>query len=332
MHPFAVIEGIPAAPMPSTLIRSCRRGVVLCLCSTVGVDRVLPGEPAGVSDSLPTSTEYCRASAEYIGKRMAGRNAVYAGDELNPTQRFRNRERVFGLLYLNGARGKVEPEGERARDGLRGGFAEYGVSFAVQVGYLYDPGRNQNDVTNVIAQFKAAGVTTIVPLVDPLYPILITPEATRQNYFPEWFIMGTGLSDTTTAGRLYDQLQWRHAFGISPLWITWIDHRPRRAATASTTTAAPVRRTATRACSSTSTGPGSRPCSAASTWRGRTSTYETFRQGLFAYPATPEGGGRPRSRTCTTRPSHRRTSRTSSRCTTTPPRAVPTSAATTVPG
>ena len=58
-------------------------------------------------------------------------------------------------------------------------------------------------------------------MIDPLYPILITQEATRQGWFPEWFVTGTGLTDTTTAGRLYDQLQWRHAFGISPLWVTW---------------------------------------------------------------------------------------------------------------
>jgi hypothetical protein len=50
---------------------------------------------------------------------------------------------------------------------------------------------------------------------------LFTREATNQQYFPEWFIAGTGLSDTTAAGRLYDQQQWAHAFGVSPLWVTW---------------------------------------------------------------------------------------------------------------
>ena len=39
---------------------------------------------------------------------------------------------------------------------------------------------------------------------DPLSPILITREMTRQQYFPENLITGSGLSDTTTAGRLYD--------------------------------------------------------------------------------------------------------------------------------
>jgi hypothetical protein len=95
------------------------------------------------------------------------------------------------------------------------------MHFDKESAYIYDPGRNQQDVTSMIAQMKSAGITTIVSFWDPLYPILITKEATRQQYFPEWFITGSGLSDTTSAGRLYDQQQWRHAFGISPLWVTW---------------------------------------------------------------------------------------------------------------
>ncbi len=73
----------------------------------------------------------------------------------------------------------------------------------------------------MIAKMHGDGITSIIMFVDPLYPILITGEATRQQYYPEWIISGSGLSDTTAAGRLYDQQQWKHAFGISPLWVTW---------------------------------------------------------------------------------------------------------------
>jgi hypothetical protein len=125
------------------------------------------------------------------------------------------------VIYLEGARGKIEPELQRAHEVLVAQLARYGIKPAVEIGYIYDPGRNQNDVTNIIATMKAKGVTTIIPYWDPLYPILITTEATVQLYFPEWFILGSGLSDTTTAGRLYSQVQWRNAFGISPLWVTW---------------------------------------------------------------------------------------------------------------
>ncbi len=173
--------------------------------------------------SLPTSTEYAEYTAEYVAKKLWGKKAEFAGDEQLPTQNFTSKTRKFGLIYLEGTQGKIDPEGKRARDAFDQAFAKYGMHFDKEVGYIYDPGRNQADVTNMIAQMRSEGITTIVPVWDPLYPILITTEATRQQYFPEWFITGTGLSDTTTAGRLYDQRQWRHAFGISPLWVTWAD-------------------------------------------------------------------------------------------------------------
>jgi hypothetical protein len=96
-----------------------------------------------------------------------------------------------------------------------------GVNLVARVGYNYEPGRNQQDLTNMMAQLKAAQVTTVIMWVDPLTPILMTPEASRQQYYPEWFITGSGLSDTTSAARLYDQSQWRQAYGISPLSVLW---------------------------------------------------------------------------------------------------------------
>jgi hypothetical protein len=132
-------------------------------------------------------------------------------------------KRKFGLIYLEGTRGKVDPEGKRLKDATVEAMAKYGAKFADGdvLGYTYDPGRNQQDLTAMITRLHGDGVTTVLMFADPLSPILITNEATRQAYFPEWVITGSGLSDTTAAGRLYDQTQWRRAFGISPLWVTW---------------------------------------------------------------------------------------------------------------
>jgi hypothetical protein len=221
IRPFAVIEGNPAAPMPPVLIRELGVRGVLCMCSTSAPAQYYAELGEHVFSSLPTMDEYAINAAEYIAKKLAGKPAVNAGDEFNPVQSFQDDTRRFGLIYFNGARGTVYPEGEQARQAFVREFARYGLRFEVEIGYIYDPGRNQQDVTNMIAQMKDAGVTTIVPAWDPLYPILITREATNQLYFPEWFIIGTGLSDTITGGRLYDQQQWRHAFGISPLWVPW---------------------------------------------------------------------------------------------------------------
>src|SRR5581483_9224633 len=279
-----------AGAMPTVLAQELAARGVLCLCTTSLSKQFYQENPLVVGSGLPTGDDYCNFAAEYIGKRLAGKPAIYAGDELNPVQGFKQKTRVFGLLYLNGALGVVDPEGERLRNACDAAFAQYGVTFAAHVNYLYDPGKNQTEVSNMIAQLKAAGVTTVVPLVDPLSPILITPEATRQNYFPEWFVTGTGLSDTTTAGRLYDQNQWRHAFGMTPLWVTWIDRK--------NGTAYREYHDARRSDPEGSEGV------LIEIYRARIQTLfrgihmagpnlnpDTFRQGLFAYPPTPAGGG-----------------------------------------
>ena len=220
IKPFMVVAGDPAAPIPNTLARELAQLGVLCYCGA-GSSEFFQELPPLLFGSLPTTTEYAEQTAEYVAKKLWGKKAEFAGDEELPTQRMKEQTRKFGLIYLEGARGKVDPEGARTKAAFEKAFARYGMNLAAAVGYIYDPGRNQADVTNLIASMRQAGVTTIIPVWDPLYPILITQEATRQQYFPEWFITGTGLSDTTSAGRLYDQRQWKHAFGISPLWVTW---------------------------------------------------------------------------------------------------------------
>jgi hypothetical protein len=222
---FAVIEGNPAEPIPKVFAQEAAARGVVCIC-TVSMRSGFyqenhfggPSGPNMLWSSLPTITEYSAMMAEYICKRLAGKPAKWAGTNVPD---LKTQTRKFGLIYLEGREGKVDPEGKKAADELSGYLSKCGVSFAAQVGYLYDPGRNQADVTNLVAKMKGNGVTTIIPYVDPLYPILITREATNQQYFPEWLIAGTGLSDTTSAARLYDQQQWSHAFGISPLWVTW---------------------------------------------------------------------------------------------------------------
>ena len=194
---------------------------IVCVCTVTLSSQFYNENPPYIFGALPTSTEYAIQLAEYVGKRLANKPAKFAGDEINPTQNYRTKTRKFGLIYIEGIKGQVDPEGGRAADALTSELGKYGVTLTDKIGYTYDPGRNQQDLTTMIAKLHNDGVTSILMFVDPLYPILITGEATRQQYYPEWIISGSGLSDTTAAGRLYDQQQWKHAFGISPLWVTW---------------------------------------------------------------------------------------------------------------
>lgn len=212
---FAAFTGNALAGIPTTLARELAQRGVICICTTSLSSEFYNELPPLIWSSLPTIDEYAQHSAEYIAKRLGFEPAQYAG--LGTV----GKPRVYCLMYLTGTGETVSPEGPRGAKIFRDAFAARGIRFKTEVAYFYDPGSNQNDVTNMIAKFKSEGCTTLVPLVDPIMPILITREATNQAYFPEWFIVGTGLSDTTTIARFYDQQQWANAFGISPLWVTW---------------------------------------------------------------------------------------------------------------
>jgi hypothetical protein len=214
IKPFAVIgaESIVATELAA-------RGI-LCLCTV--------SEPSGYYQQnapytfgiLPEAEEYFQQMAEYIGKRLAGKPAKWAGDL--PVG-MKTTERKFGLIYIEGVESRINPRSKEAVAFYEQELAKYGVRLTKKVAYVYDAARSQEQSTNIIAQMASAGVSNLACACDPLYPIFLTKAATQQQYYPEWFITGTALIDTTFFGRTYDPAQWAHAFGISPLYVFWAD-------------------------------------------------------------------------------------------------------------
>jgi hypothetical protein len=142
---------------------------------------------------------------EYLGQRIVGRDAEWAGDESMHDQ-----ERVFGLLYLE--------TGEESADlvsTFEEGLAEYDAELAVAVPYTLDPARLQEQAVTAIAKLKGEGVTSVIFAGDPLAPATLTAEATAQDYFPEWMFGNVVLVDTAVFARTYDQEQWAHASGVT---------------------------------------------------------------------------------------------------------------------
>jgi len=191
------------------------RGVV-CLCTVTLSTKFYQDHPPYIFSSLPTAEDYFQHFAEYIGKRLAGKPAKWAGDATMAAQ-----DRKFGLFWYGGVRGRVDPYRKPPIDFYKQELARYGVKLTADVMYLFELERAGEHSANMIAKMKNAGVSNLLCGCDPLYPIFLTKEATRQNYFPEWFISGTALIDTTFFGRTYDQAQWRNAYGISPLAVFW---------------------------------------------------------------------------------------------------------------
>ena len=143
---------------------------------------------------------------EWLSKQVAGRPAEFAGEALQGT------ERVFGSLFI-----ETDEDGAEQNQVTADLLAEEGIELAERVPYQLDPARLQEQAAGAIARFKSAGVTSIIFAGDPVAPGTFTTEATNQDYFPEWIITGSALTDTTVAARGYDQEQWSHAFGLSPL-------------------------------------------------------------------------------------------------------------------
>jgi hypothetical protein len=142
--------------------------------------------------------------AEYIGKRLAGGNAVHSGD-------FVDQERTFAYLYLETSDVSTQVAND-FRDLLAD---EYGVELTAMVPYELDPLTLQEQAATIMSSLKADGVTSVIFAGDPIAPRDFTIGATEQEYFPEWILSGTALVDTNVFARTYDQEQWRHAFGMS---------------------------------------------------------------------------------------------------------------------
>ncbi len=136
----------------------------------------------------PDCSKAAVAAAAIVGKEMSGLPAKYAGGSLA------GKERDIGVLYLE------NPQAIACKDLVVSDLSHYGVHPAIQVGYSFDLSTLESQAQSAIAQFKSAGVTTILYIgADPVTPIFLTKAADEQNYYPEWYIqpefaITTGLS------------------------------------------------------------------------------------------------------------------------------------------
>jgi hypothetical protein len=204
MEPFAVLGG--PLLVPDFADELAARGVLCIACTPAqSSDFYIDHEPYiwGVGNNGQQAQTH---SAEYITKRLAGRNAEFAGDPA-----LQQRERKFGLIYLS-----TSEESEEVIREFEQNLADGGVEVAVSLVYA-SPVDLQTSAPQYIAQMKEAGVTTVMFSGDPIAPQPLTRTATEQQYRPEWYLTSTVLADTTAFARTYDQEQWSHAFGVSTL-------------------------------------------------------------------------------------------------------------------
>lgn len=160
---------------------------------------------------LPRSDDIGHDAAEYIGKRLAGRKAAWAGDEEVAGQNFRARTRRFGMFVPRNPAYRVLGDAVE-----RDGASTWGYTIASRYDYENNPATLGASVNDAIAQFKAEGVTTVILASDFLSMKLLTRRAAAQDYFPEWVTVGISWTDFESVARECDQRAVDgHLFGMS---------------------------------------------------------------------------------------------------------------------
>jgi hypothetical protein len=184
------------------------RKIIVCCYTAITLAKARALSPYVWGSVLASPEGYQLNLAQYVGRRLAGHPARWAGDTT-----LKVKPRVFGLLY---------PDTWTDLHAFNDEFAKSGAKLAVAESYAYDSSQYaayQERARTVVSKMKAAGVTTVLDAGGLVFDPITTKEATSQQWFPEWVIAGTGGQDLDIVGRLDDQTQWRNAFGVASLAV-----------------------------------------------------------------------------------------------------------------
>jgi hypothetical protein len=116
--------------------------------------------------------------------------------------------RVYGVVVY---------EDEVHKGGVQGYkdlLAKCGIE--VKASQTFNLTTSQQDIAGTMAKMKAAGVTTVIVATEVYTPIVLTAEASKLLYYPEWIQMGLEIAAST---RLYDADQAKHMVGTAGLEI-----------------------------------------------------------------------------------------------------------------
>lgn len=145
--------------------------------------------------------------AEYMGKRLGGRAAKYAGQ-----QTLRVKKRHMGWYVPD------HEDYAECVDAFVKKYASYGHDPGVMQTYSLDPARWPDAGARAAVAFKAAGVTSVVLGTAPIIALFLQQGAKQQNYWPEWLLFGVAGSDVDSQAQGMDQEESKgHMFGMSEL-------------------------------------------------------------------------------------------------------------------
>jgi hypothetical protein len=154
---------------------------------------------------FPDGTNVVESSAAaFLSRLTPGSKADYAGAGI------KGKTRVFGI---------VAPENQEYQESVNAFMRkakDAGIPISLNMKYKLDLASMPNQASNIIAQLKDAGITSVLCACDPVMLALgMTPKANEQGYEPEWITSGLAFVDQDIVSQLIDQDQWARAFGIA---------------------------------------------------------------------------------------------------------------------
>lgn len=202
---FAVLGGYQQAS-PSFSAELKAHGI-MCFCGTSPGQNVFDARAPFMWGGLMSSHQAYLHRSEYVGKRLGGQKAIYAGDA--PTK---DKTREFGFIWFDNTARDYEPGALFYIQQLK----KYGVNLKPEATVRYENIAGcQNNADAMVDKLKQANVTSVTMAVDPLCPIYVTNSAQKQLLPWEWIVLGSAYTDTNVFGRLYNPAQWSRAFGVS---------------------------------------------------------------------------------------------------------------------
>ncbi|MEX2294202.1 MAG: ABC transporter substrate-binding protein [Acidimicrobiales bacterium] len=156
---------------------------------------------------FPDGTRVVEASSSAAIARLSGKdsaNAEFGGPDVN------GKPRKYAIVAPENA------EYQQSVNEYRTRLAEAGIPIELNMKYKLDINSMPNQASNIIAQMKDAGVTSVFCGCDPVMLALgLAPKANEQDYEPEWITSGLAFVEQDIVAQLIDPKQWRHSFGIA---------------------------------------------------------------------------------------------------------------------
>ncbi|MEY2469698.1 MAG: hypothetical protein QOF21_2396 [Actinomycetota bacterium] len=163
-----------------------------------------------------------RFDSEYWCKKLNGKPTAHAGTDVMTTRRWgatpgQPPTRKLAVIFpeTNGDE-TVRLSVEKFKSYITGGTCNT-PGGVLMIPYASDITTAQQQSVNVVQQLIDNHITTVACWCDPIAPVFLTQNMSKQAYFPEHWLLGVFLMDYDVLGRLYDSSEWIHAFGVSDL-------------------------------------------------------------------------------------------------------------------